>query len=234
MSLYSDIVDDLSKEIENLDKGDKLPSERELCTIYDVSRTTIRNALNELSNSGLVYQIHGKGTFVTGKKQSQDNLNKYYSFTQRTLSLGQTPKSKILEFKVERATREISKNLELSGGDTVIVFTRLRIADEVPMMYEITYIPYQRFHYVDKELIQSRPLYEIFEQRASTKIFNVNERFAVGSLPKDIAKYLIQNENDPCLKITRKSFDFDDSIIEYTISYARGDKFYYETSYNPL
>lgn len=234
MSLYSDIVDDMSKEIENMEKGDKIPSERQLCAIYDVSRTTIRNAINELANSGLIYQIHGKGTFATGKSQYQDNLNKYYSFTQRTIALGQTPKSEVLNFLVKYPNEDLAKNLKISGDDLVITFTRLRLANDVPMMYEVTNIPYNRFEFITRDLIEAKPLYEIFDQRASTKIFNVNERFSVGSLNKEIAGYLNQDENEPCLKIVRKSFDFDDSVIEYTTSHARGDRFYYETTYNPI
>ncbi|WP_297280879.1 GntR family transcriptional regulator [uncultured Anaerococcus sp.] len=234
MSLYSDIVDDLSEEIKNMKKGDRIPSERQLCAIYNVSRTTIRNAINELVNSGLIYQIHGKGSFVTGKIPDQDNLNKYYSFTQRTIANGQVPRSKVIDFRVIHPTYEISRNLKIRETDLVISFTRLRLANDVPMMYEVTYIPYYRFERVTKNLIETKPLYEIFDEKASTKIFNVNERLSVGTLSGDVAKYLQQNVKEACLKIVRKSYDFDDRVLEYTISLARGDKFYYETSYNPL
>ena len=234
MSLYSDIVDDLSKEIKNMKKGDQIPSERQLCAIYNVSRTTIRNAINELVNSGLIYQIHGKGSFVTGKTSDQDNLNKYYSFTQRTIANGQTPRSEIIDFRIMHPSYEISQNLKIKETDLAISFTRLRLANEVPMMYEVTYIPYSRFERVTKDMIERKPLYEIFDEKASTKIFNVNERVSVGILPNKIANYLNQKAKDACLKIIRKSYDFDDQVLEYTISLARGDKFYYETSYNPL
>lgn len=234
MSLYSDIVDDLSEEIQSLNKGDKIPSERQLCTIYNVSRTTIRNAINELVNSGLIYQIQGKGTFVTGKANNQDNLNRYYSFTERTKANGQVPKSLVLDYYVGAADEDIANNLVLSEGELAITFVRLRLADGEPMMYEITHIPFNRFQELSKEMIESRPLYEIFDSKTSTKIFNVNERFGVGILRDDIAECLNQKPKEACLKIIRKSYDFDDQVIEYTKSYARGDKFYYETSYNPI
>lgn len=234
MSLYADIVDDLTKEIANLQKGDQLPSERQLCTIYNVSRTTIRSAINELVNSGLIYQIHGKGTFATGKSKDQDNLNKYYSFTQRIKANGQTPKSIILDFDIIEAGEEISKKLKLCDNELVISFVRLRLADDEPMMYEITYIPYKRFEHISRKTIETTPLYDIFDQRASTKIFNVNERFSVGIIPKEVCQYLLQKENDPCLNIVRRSYDFNDEVLEYTISYARRDKFYYETNYSPV
>lgn len=234
MSLYSDIVDDLSEEIQSLNKGDKIPSERQLCTIYNVSRTTIRNAINELVNSGLIYQIQGKGTFVTGKANNQDNLNRYYSFTERTKANGQVPKSLVLDYYVKEADQDLSNNLKLPEGELVITFVRLRLADGEPMMYETTHIPFRRFKNINRKMIESKPLYEIFDSHTSTKIFSVNERFGVGNLRDDVAEYLNQKSKEACLKIIRKSYDFDDQVIEYTISYARGDKFYYETSYSPI
>lgn len=234
MSLYSDIVDDLSEEIQSLNKGDKIPSERQLCTIYNVSRTTIRNAINELVNSGLIYQIQGKGTFVTGKANNQDNLNRYYSFTERTKANGQVPKSLVLDYYVKEADQDLSNNLKLPEGELVITFVRLRLADGEPMMYETTHIPFRRFQNINRKMIESKPLYEIFDSQTSTKIFSVNERFGVGNLRDDVAEYLNQKSKEACLKIIRKSYDFDDQVIEYTISYARGDKFYYETSYSPI
>lgn len=234
MSLYSDIVDDLNEEIQSLNKGDKIPSERQLCTIYNVSRTTIRNAINELVNSGLIYQIQGKGTFVTGKANNQDNLNRYYSFTERTKANGQVPKSLVLDYYVKEADQDLSNNLKLPEGELVITFVRLRLADGEPMMYETTHIPFRRFQHINRKMIESKPLYEIFDSQTSTKIFSVNERFGVGILRDDVAEYLNQKSKEACLKIIRKSYDFDDQVIEYTISYARGDKFYYETSYSPI
>ena len=55
----------------------------------------------------------------------------------------------------------------------------------------------------------------------------------MANLTKKIANFLDQRIDSPSLKVIRKSYDFDDKLVEYTISYARGDRFYYETSYNP-
>lgn len=65
-SLYSDLIDKLLEQISTMEKGARLPSERQLCMDYGVSRTTVRNALGSLVNSGVLYQIQGKGT-LSGK-----------------------------------------------------------------------------------------------------------------------------------------------------------------------
>lgn len=232
MSLYSDIVKDITEKISTMDKGDKIPSERQLCLDYGVSRTTIRNAIGDLVNSGLIIQIQGKGSFVTGKHNLRDNLSNYYSFTQRTRANGMVPRSEIIDFRIKKATKDLAKQMKLNNMDLIIELVRLRLADDEPMMYETTYIPYERFTNISRELAGKKPLYDIFDE-SNAKIFTVNERFSVAKLTNKLANFLGQKADAPSLKITRKSFDFDDNLVEYTISYARGDKFYYETSYSP-
>ncbi len=232
MSLYSEIVKDITEKISTMEKGDKIPSERQLCIDYDVSRTTIRNAIGELVNSGLIVQIQGKGSFVTGKHNLRDNLSNYYSFTQRTIANGMKPKSEIIDFRIKKANKDLAGQMKLENMDLVIELVRLRLADDEPMMYETTYIPYERFTNISRELVSKKPLYDIFDE-SNAAIFTVNESFSVGNLTKKVAGFLGQRPDAPSLKIIRKSFDFDENLLEYTISYARGDKFYYETSYSP-
>ena len=232
MSLYSEIVKDITEKISTMEKGDKIPSERQLCKDYGVSRTTIRNAIGQLVNDGLIFQIQGKGSFVTGRDDLKDNLSNYYSFTQRTKLRGMSPNSEILDFRVKKASSNLAKAMGINKMDLVIEIIRLRLADNEPMMYETSFIPYERFRNVSKDLVAKKPLYEIFED-ANAKIFTVNERFSVANLTKKIANFLGQRIDSPSLKVIRKSYDFEDRLLEYTISYARGDRFYYETSYNP-
>ncbi len=168
-SLYQDLIDKLLEEIATMEKGAKLPSERQLCKDYEVSRTTVRNALGSLVNSGVLYQIQGKGTFV--RERNKENLSNYYSFTEQTKRNGKTPKSIVTSFKVRE--------------------------------------PF------------------------NTKIVNIRERFQVSSMTKKVASLLDLKNNSPALKVTRFSYDIENNLIEYTTSFARGDIFYYETSYSP-
>ena len=101
------------------------------------------------------------------------------------------------------------------------------------MMYDKTVIPYARFDKVTKELLEKVALYDIFDNTFNTKIANIRERFQVSSMTKKVADLLELKNNSPALKITRFSYDKEDKLIEYTTSYARGDMFYYETSYSP-
>ena len=184
-SLYSDLIDKLLEQISTMEKGARLPSERQLCMDYGVSRTTVRNALGSLVNSGVLYQIQGKGTFV--RERSRENLSNYYSFTEQTKRKGKVPKSLVTDFKVRALNDKERQVFDDPSIEKVIVFDRLRLADDMPMMYEKTVIPYERFDKITKDLLEKVALYEIFSNNFDTKIDNVRERFQVSSLTKKVA-----------------------------------------------
>ena len=163
--LYDQLVDLLREKIDNeLEPGDLLPSERELSERYGLSRTTVRLALKELETMGLITRRHGKGTFVSDSAREATNLMGAYSFTEQMRSLGRVPKTVILDFKVLEATKTVAEHLRLHLGETVFRMRRLRLADEVPMMVEQTYLPASEFAGLTKAIVASKPLYDIMEQ----------------------------------------------------------------------
>lgn len=144
--LYLQLASVIRSELcENLDPNDRLPSEREICRVYDVSRTTVRLAMKELEDQGYIYRVHGKGTFVSAINKNKQNLGDYYSFTEQTKRQGKVPKSLVLEFEIVNSNYFIAGQLGIDPGNKIIRFVRLRLADNIPMMVETTYLPYDRF-----------------------------------------------------------------------------------------
>lgn len=232
-TLYSQLMDSLLEEIRQMKVGDKIPSERQLCQIYDVSRTTVRNAIIELEHNGYVTRIQGKGTFIQNPKKNRQNLSNYYSFTEATKQRGKIPKSLILEYHIERASEDIAEILHLENHELVIQIVRLRLADDEPMLLETTYIKYDDFPEITKKLLEEYPLYDIFEMKYQRKVHKVTESFFVTFVNAKQSSLLAIKANSPCLKIIRYSYDLEDHLIEYTESFAPGDKFNYETTYYP-
>lgn len=231
--LHKKLNDALLEEILQMKAGQKIPSERQLCEIYGVSRTTVRNAILDLEYQGKLRRIQGKGTFVTAPKDSRENLSHYYSFTEETKKRGKIPRSAILEYHIVKASIQVKEALGLFMGEDVIEFLRLRLANEEPMMLERTFIPYNQFPEVTRKMLETVPLYDIFEKQYNRKIYTVNESFSVALLDTKQADLLGEKAHHPCLKIERKSYDIDDRAIEFTTSVAAGNKFNYETTYNP-
>jgi GntR family transcriptional regulator len=224
--LYLQLMDILIEEMENnLHEHEQLPSEREICNKYDVSRTTVRQAITELERDGLIYKVHGKGTYVSPKKVKQD-LVKFYSFTEEMKKLGKKPVSKVLSFDIIEADQKILDKLSALPDKMVYRFSRLRLADNIPMMVEETYLPYKIFNGLTKEELETTALYDIFSNRFNIKIDHGDEFFRpVMPLANEI-NILDMPSSIPSLRIERFTY-WNDTIIEYTNSIARGDKFKY-------
>lgn len=230
--IYSNLVDILIDEMEFMKPGDKIPSERQLCKLYNISRTTVRKAISELELNGYIIRIHGKGTFIATRDRQKHNLSDYYSFTEQMKSIGKKPKSTVVEFHIERSNKFISDKLKIQNGEKVIRFIRLREADNIPLMIETTFLPYKDFSKITKKTLEQKPLYDIFSEEYNRKIYHVEEAFSASIIGKEESKFLKIEQSLPCLRIKRISYDKEDKIIEYTISYARGDQFAYKVSYN--
>lgn len=231
--LYLQLVDKLKEKINSeLDINDKLPSERDICKIYNVSRTTVRLAIKELEDRGFVYSVQGKGTFVSAVNKNKNNLGDYYSFTDQTRSQGKVPKSLVLEYEIVESNYYISGQLEIEQGDKIIRFVRLRLADNVPMMVETTYLPYDRFSTLTREMLGIKPMYDIFREDYNSKIITAEETFSAAIIGKKKALLLGVSTGDACLRLERKSRDKSNRVIEFTQSTARGDQFNYKVFYN--
>ena len=218
IALYHQLETELIDLINSgeLKENDKLPSERELCEQYNVSRTTARQAIGELERKEYVYKVHGKGTFISPKVYKQQLL-KFYSFTEEMKKLGKNPSSKILSFDLIRADNKISEKLKVEENSLVYKIVRLRIADEVPMMVECT---------LKEKMLKEKPMYDIFREVYNVSLTKAKESFKPILISKSDSKLLNVEDGTAAMRIERVTFE-NERVIEYTVSVSRGDKFEY-------
>lgn len=228
--LYYQLVDVITEMIEKgrLKENDQLPSERELCDIYDISRSTVRQAIQELEKEGYIYKIQGKGTFVSPKIFKQDLLE-FYSFTEEMKKIGKTPRSKVLNFDIIECSEKLSRKMKIDIGDKVYIFTRLRLADDEPMMLETSYVPYERFPRLSKEQLQQRAMYDIFKTEYNTSFTGAEEIFQSVLTREYEAELLNYSVGLPSMMIERITYEHE-RVIEYTKGIARGDRFKYHVA----
>ncbi|PWN74099.1 GntR family transcriptional regulator [Bacillus paranthracis] len=225
--LYYQLMDIIVEQIEtgNLQEHDKLPSERELCEIHDVSRTTVRQTMQELEKEGYIYKKHGKGSFVSPRVFNQ-SLVRFYSFTEEMKKFGKVPSSTVVSFSIIHCDKKISKIMNINNGEEVYQITRLRLADKEPMLFETSYIPVKFFPYLTKKELEETPMYEIFRTKYQVHITRAVESFKAIAAEKEHATWLQVEKNEPSLSLERIAYA-KENIIEYTQTIARGDKFTY-------
>jgi len=161
--LYSQLVGIVKRNISagTLTAGELLPSEAELCKTFDISRSTVRQAIGALEADGLVVRKQGRGTFVAEPKMRR-KTETVYSFTSEISSMGLTPSSTLVEFEVVDPTPDIVKVLELSTPETKVYrFIRIREVDGEPLILETSFYPQYIYPKLTRELLQTHSFYSL-------------------------------------------------------------------------
>lgn len=202
--------------------NDALPSEREIASMLDISRVTVRKALADLVDEGMLTHRRGSGTFVTNSAtRVEQRLSRLTSFTEDMLARGLTPSVKWLLKKVAPPTPEEEMVLGLSIGERVIRLRRLRLANEHPMALELTVVPARLLP--NLEAIDSS-LYVALEA-AGVRPVRALQRLSAESLGPEDAHLLGVADGAPALYIERISYLQDGRPVEFTRCHYRGDAY---------
>jgi GntR family transcriptional regulator len=204
----------------------KIPTERELCELFKVSRITVRQALSELEQEGYLYRKQGKGTFVTAPKIEQ-RLAHFYSFSEEIKEMGYSPSSKMLAFSIMKADENIAKNLGLNKGDLVYSIKRLRLANEEPFAIENSFVPYEVCPGLSPEEIVAKGLYNTMNTNYGLVPNEAIETFEAIAINADSAHYLDILKDSPGLLLERVT-RANQTIVEYCQTTIRGDRYKYQ------
>ena len=151
--LYYQIRENIREKISSNEypPNSMIPSEAELCEYYGVSRVTVRRAILDLVQEGLLNRGKGKGTFVS-ENYGLTTVNGVQGFTQELLGLNMRPSAKLLGCKIRPADSALRQNLQLEEGEKVVTISRLRLVNgEEPCMVEVMNFPYKLVPGIEKE-----------------------------------------------------------------------------------
>lgn len=228
---YSQLYDILLSKITSgiWKPGDKMPTERELCERYNVSRITVRDTLELLSKDRYIYRRQGKGTFVA-ERQIEQKLTKFYTLRGDFEKKGIDHTFKILSYQNIAAFGKVQETLGLKPNAPVIELIRCFYANKVPYAIETSYIPQYLYPDMNRKLIEAKGLY------GSMQTFNIipehaTEHLRAVKLTKEEALTLGVKKQDTAIRIERITYSFN-STIEYTITAIKGDFFYYTVELN--
>jgi GntR family transcriptional regulator len=123
-----------------LEPGERLPTEEELCAEFGVSRGTVQQALRQLIRDGLVRRQQGRGAFVAGRAATPSTFFQLVGFSEQMRRLGRTPETRVLSTALQPAAARVAEQLALPDGTPVLYIARLRLADGEPVVYETRYM----------------------------------------------------------------------------------------------
>ncbi|UCG26393.1 MAG: GntR family transcriptional regulator [Chloroflexota bacterium] len=144
--------------------GEQLPGEPELCRMFGVSRTVIRQALKELEYEGLIVREKGKGTFIAEPKIRESLFQELTGFYQDMAAKGHKPTSKVLKQKIVSASSRIAACLRLAPEAAVIQIDRLRYVQDEPIVFVSTYLPHALCPKLLVADFTEQSLYQFLEQ----------------------------------------------------------------------
>ncbi|MEH7248096.1 GntR family transcriptional regulator [Neobacillus niacini] len=224
---YQKVKDDLIEKIETkfYKKGEFIPSESKLEEFYKVSRTTIRSAIRDLVDAGYLSVVRGKGTRVTTSRLSTSTPNTM-SFTDVLNQLGL--KSSMVEMSVKRIypTEEVAAKLEISTSEEVIEFYRVRSVEDEPITIHCSYIPIKYVGSYDLTIWEEKQsLYRVFREDYGIIIQTVLDNITAEPADNNMAEVLQVKKGHPVLHLERVASDQNNTIVEFTDVYFRGDRY---------
>jgi len=205
-------------------EGRLIPSERELCEQYGISRMTARQSITELVKEGFLYREQGKGTFVARPKIIQ-RLMKLTGFTQDMRAREWQPGAKVLGAEMWLADEIIAKILRIKPGQPVFKLNRLRLANGEPLGLETTCISFIGCEKLLDEDLAGQSLYALLEQKYGLPMSAAEQELEAGLASDQDADLLEIAPGGPVLHIRRTTYTERGQVIEYAQSVYRGDKY---------
>lgn len=208
----------------NLAPGDHHPTEIELASQFNMSWTTVRQALVSLVSDGYLYRIKSKGTFVSKPKIDLHYVMDIESFNSQIERSGQVPKTRVLHKSVGKYDLEIASNLKIEAGENVIKLIRLRSADEVPVAIAESYHPLDICRQLLERDLEQLSLLDVLAERSDSEVVLVRRTIeAVGASHED-SKLLCVEPGFSLQYSISTSYNKNGRIVEYCLSRYRGDK----------
>ncbi len=226
--LYHQLGEILRSEIleGRLKPRERLPTEFELVARYQLSRTTVRQAISELQKEGRVTVQRGKGTFVCDGK-IEPELSALTGFVEDMLALGLEPSAQVLSIEELRPDKQVAGQLGLGQDDRVIKIVRIRLANQEPVSYDVSFLPYEVGAKVAQEDLVLYPIFTLLEDKYGIPLGEAAYRIEVSLATRKIAEALGIKKGAPMLYIERTTFSAGGAAVDFEELYYRGDKIRY-------
>lgn len=205
-----------------LNPENALPAEREIAALTGVSRVTVRRAMQELVDTGVIVQRQGSGSFVAERQpRFEQSLSRLTSFSEDMQRRGLNSRSQWLERGIFVPSPGEVMTLGLSSGDYVARIARLRLADDRPMAIERAALP---LDILPNPLVVEASLYDVLD-KTGHRPMRALQRISATNLDNETAALLGTHAGAAGLSIERTSYLASGRVAEFTRSIYRGDAY---------
>ena len=226
--LYHQLFEILREEIVSgrLRAGHRVATEFELMKRFGVSRTTVRQTIARLRKDGLVSVHRGKGTFVGGAK-IEPELSALTGFVEDMQALGLTASARVLGVENIKASEQVAEALAVSPGEPVTKITRIRLAEEIPVSFEHSFLPLELGRRVAEENLEVSPIFSLFEDKYGIELGEAFYRIEAGRATRAVAEALEIERGAPVLAIERTTYSTAGAPVDFEQMFYRGDRIRY-------
>lgn len=223
--LYIKIHNQVKRDIEAgvWQVGARIPSERELSEQFHVSRMTLRQALQTLVEEGILERRVGAGTFVARRKV-QERMSGTTSFTEIMRSQGKFPSSKTISYRQVNPSLSEQERLQISDGARVVRMERIRLADDIPICFEVATIPADLIKNFSRAEV-THSFYATLVGKGGYHIGKANQTISATSASERIAEYLHLKRGEALLRVRQVSYLQDGRPFEYVRTQYAADRF---------
>ncbi len=222
--LYYQLEEILLEFCKKAEPGTFLPTEDELSKIYSISRPTVRQALKELENNGIVLREKGKGTFVKEKKIEQDIVASFEDFEEKMERLKFSVKRKVLEFSKVIADESLVAIFKCADNQEFYKFRTLRYVDDEPIVISLIYIPVRFLPELDETTLAEKSIRDLLIRDYEYEVTKYEKVFEVKKISSFEAPLLNVPEKSPVQYVQTVSYIHDSIPIALSMERYRSDK----------
>lgn len=224
--LYQVAVEAILEKIEDgeYQPNSRIPSESELTRLYDVGRNTVRRAISELVNRGVLVTVHGVGTFVADNRLVK-TAEYLYGFSQEMAAGGKKVSSRVLQAELIPADPFLSRRLGVQLGAEVVFLNRLRFMDSEPTAIERAYLPHELCRGILEYDFTQTSLYNTLSNVYGKKPDHAEQEIEAKLATPQVAKLLKLSRPAVVLVFHRETHLQSGAVIEYVDSELRADRF---------
>jgi GntR family transcriptional regulator len=208
--------------------GSQLPTEDNLIQRFAVSRTTVRKAIQNLAERGLVEIRRGTGTFVAQPRITQE-LTELTGFVEDMVALGHVASARLIDRGIIAADAQVAQQLGVAVGARVMRIRRVRLANGVGVSLDETYLPLTIGEKIVTHDLETEPIFTLLEERYDIPLIEAEYKLEATSAARDVAAALEVEAGSPIFLIERTSFTVGSRPIDYERLHYRGDLIRFRT-----